>query len=208
MTVQATRRAVPRVPQRLVSAAAELFAERGYENTSVQQIVQRAGVTKGAMYHHFSAKDDLLFEIYHRMLAMQTERLERVADTDRPVADRLREASADVVVTTLANLDDAVVFFRSMHVLPPARRAEVRAQRRRYHERFRALIEEGQRDGSFRTGVSADIATHNFFGGVHHLSTWYHRDGRMSDREIGAAFADLLLHALAPTPTPSAGATR
>jgi AcrR family transcriptional regulator len=188
-----------------VSAAAELFAEHGYENTSVQQIVQRAGVTKGAMYHHFNAKDDLLVEIYHRMLAMQTERLERVADADLPVAERLREASADVVVTTLGNLHDAVVFFRSMHLLPPARRAEVRAERRRYHERFRALIEEGQREGSFRTDVSADIATHNFFGGVHHLNTWYHRGGRMSDREIGDAFADLLLHALAPaTATPGA----
>lgn len=186
------------MPQRLVSAAAELFAERGYENTSVQQIVQRAGVTKGALYHHFSAKDDLLFAIYHRMLAMQTERLERIAAADLPVAERLRDASADVVVTTLANLHDAVVFFRSVHLLPRERRAEMRAERRRYHERFRAMIEEGQRDGSFRRDVSADIATHNFFGGVHHLNSWYRRGGRMSDREIGAAFADLLLHALGP----------
>lgn len=198
MTVEATRQAVPRVPQRLVSAAAELFAERGYENTSVQQIVQRAGVTKGALYHHFNAKDDLLFEIYHRMLAMQTERLERIADARGPVAERLRAASADVVVTTLENLHDAVVFFRSIHLLPPGRRAQMRAERRRYHERFRSLIEEGQRDGSFRGDVSADIATHNFFGGVHHLNSWYHPRGRMSDHEIGDAFADLLLHALQP----------
>lgn len=198
MTVEATRRTAPRVPQRLVSAAAELFAERGYENTSVQQVVERAGVTKGAMYHHFSAKDDLLFEIYHRMLAMQAERLDRIADSGGPVAERLRAASADVVVTTLENLHDAVVFFRSMHLLPPLRQAQVRAERRTYHERFRALIEEGQRDGSFRPDVSADIATHNFFGGVHHLNSWYHPGGRMSDREIGDAFADLLLHALRP----------
>ncbi len=45
-------------------AAVELFATQGYANTSVQQIVEAAGVTKGAMYHYFESKDDLLFGIY------------------------------------------------------------------------------------------------------------------------------------------------
>jgi AcrR family transcriptional regulator len=188
----------PPVPQRLVAVAAKLFAERGYENTSVQEIVEWAGVTKGAMYHHFGSKDDLLVEIYHRVLAMQADRLERIAGSDAAVDGRVREAAADVVVTAIANLDDAVVFFRSMHLLPKAKQAEVRAERRRYHERFRGLVEQGQAEGVFRSDVSADIATHNFFGGVHHLHTWYHADGPMSPRQVGEAFADLLLHALAP----------
>lgn len=191
------------VRQRLLAVAAKLFAERGYENTSVQEIVRWAGVTKGAMYHHFGSKDDLLVEIYHRVLAMQADRLNRIADSDAPIEDRLREAAADVVVTTLANRDDAVVFFRSMHLLPASRQAEVRAERRGYHERFRGMIEQGQADGVFRTDVSPDIATHNYFGGVHHLDSWYHADGPMSPREVGDAFADLLLHALAPEPAPT-----
>lgn len=186
------------VRQRLVAVAAKLFAERGYENTSVQEIVRWAGVTKGAMYHHFGSKDDLLVEIYHRVLSMQADRLERIAASDAPIDQRVREAAADVVVTAIANRDDAVVFFRSMHMLPPAKQAEVRAERRRYHERFRGLIEQGQADGIFRTAVSADLVTHNYFGSVHHLDTWYHADGEMSPRQVGEAFADLLLHALTP----------
>lgn len=187
----------PSVRQRLVAVAAKLFAERGYENTSVQEIVRWAGVTKGAMYHHFGSKDDLLVEIYHRVLSMQADRLERIAESDAPVDERLREAAADVVVTAIANRDDAVVFFRSMHLLPKAKQAEVRAERRRYHERFRGLVEQGQAEGVFRSDVSADIATHNYFGSVHHLDTWYHADGELSPRQVGEEFADLLLHALA-----------
>src|SRR3954454_743495 len=124
------------LPQRLLRIASRLFAERGFESTSVQEIVAAAGVTKGAMYHYYASKDDLLVQIYHRMLEMQTERLNAIADGPEPVVDRLREAAADVVVTTLDNLDDAVVFFRSMHLLAPDKQAEVRAERRQYHERF------------------------------------------------------------------------
>lgn len=184
------------MPQRLLAAAASLFAERGYEGTSVQEVVQRAGVTKGAMYYHFESKDDLLFEIYHRVLAMQTERLEQIASSGLPVQHRIREAAADVVVTTLDNLDDAVVFFRSMHLLPAARQAEVRAERRRYHERFRGLVEEGQRAGVFRADVSADLATHSYFGSVHHLGTWYRPGGKLSPRQVGENLADLFLGGL------------
>ncbi|MFF7249073.1 TetR/AcrR family transcriptional regulator [Embleya sp. NPDC008237] len=187
------------LPQRLLRIASRMFAERGFESTSVQEIVAAAGVTKGAMYHYYASKDDLLVEIYHRMLAMQTERLNTIADGSEPVVDRLREAAADVVVTTLDNIDDAVVYFRSMHLLAPDKRNEIRAERRRYHERFRSLIEQGQREGLLRADVSADIATHNFFGGVHHLNSWYQLDGPMSPREVGDVFADLLLHGLAPT---------
>lgn len=184
------------MPQRLLAAAASLFAERGYEGTSVQEIVQRAGVTKGAMYHHFESKDDLLFEIYHRMLGMQMERLERIASSDLPIRERIRAAAADVVVTSIDNRDDAVVFFRFAFRLPEATQAEVRAERRRYHERFRGLVEEGQRAGVFRPGVSADLATHSYFGSVHHLGTWYRPGGPLSPRQVGEGFADLFLDGL------------
>ncbi len=63
------------VPQRLLAVATRLFAERGYDRTSVQEIVEAAGVTKGALYHYFGSKDDLLHEVYARMLRLQQQRL-------------------------------------------------------------------------------------------------------------------------------------
>nr|WP_225447476.1 TetR/AcrR family transcriptional regulator [Streptacidiphilus sp. PB12-B1b] len=184
----------------MLAAASRLFAERGFALTSVQEIVEHAGVTKGAMYHYFTSKDDLLQQIYTRLLALQSVRLAAIADeARRPVRDRLRDAAADVVVSTLEHLDDAMVSWRSMHMLPPDRLAAVRADRRRYHERFRALIEQGQAEGSLRSDVSPDLAAHQFFGGVHHLGSWYHADGELTPESIGATFADLLLRGLAAT---------
>ena len=58
---EATRRA-------LVTAARRLFAKRGFADVGTEEIVRRAGVTRGALYHHFSGKDDLL-----RAVAEQVE---------------------------------------------------------------------------------------------------------------------------------------
>ncbi|MFF4777844.1 TetR/AcrR family transcriptional regulator [Microtetraspora fusca] len=186
------------VRHRLLAEATRLFAERGFESTSVQEIVTAAGVTKGAMYHYFASKDDLLHEIYGRVLRMQMERLTSFAEGDAPVAERLHAAAMDVVATTIENLDDSKIFFRSMHQLAPDTRRTVRAERRRYHERFRDLVVEGQRSGIFRDDVPAEMVVDFFFGSVHHLGTWYHPDGALSGAEVGRHFADLLLASLRP----------
>ncbi|TMZ42588.1 TetR/AcrR family transcriptional regulator, partial [Klebsiella pneumoniae] len=98
------------VQRRLLSAATRLFAEHGFDRTSVSQIVEAAGVTKGAMYHYFRSKDDLLYEVYARVLREQTRRLEAFASGDEPVTKRLHSIASDVVVSTIANLDDATIF--------------------------------------------------------------------------------------------------
>ncbi|MCA2222763.1 TetR/AcrR family transcriptional regulator [Nonomuraea aurantiaca] len=184
------------VRRRLLSEATRLFAERGFEGTSVQEIVVAAGVTKGAMYHYFDSKDDLLHEIYARVLRMQMERLAQIADGPGTVAERLHSAAADVVETTTANLDDSKIFFRSMHLLAPETRKTVRAERRRYHERFRDLVIEGQREGLFSERVPAELVVDYFFGSVHHLGSWFHTDGPLTGAQVGKHFADLLLTSL------------
>lgn len=183
---------------RILRTAAVLFAQKGFEATAVREIVEAAGVTKGALYHYFDSKDDLLSEIYTRMLRMQTERMERIADSDRPLRERVHEIMQDVVLTSVLNLADATIFFQSMHLLQPEKQAQVRAERRRYHERFRGLIEEGQRSGEFRGDVPADVVVHYGFGAVHRLSMWYHPEGELTGEQVGRYFADLLLAGLRP----------
>ena len=184
------------VPRRLLAEATRLFAERGFDRTSVQEIVEAAGVTKGALYHYFGSKDDLLHEVYARVLRMQTQRLEEIAAAPQPVTERLYRAAEDVVVSSIENLDDTKIFFRSMHQLSPQKQKAVRAERRRYHDLFRSLVEEGVREGALRADPAPDLVVNFFFGSVHHLGTWYRVDGPVPPDRVAAQYADLLLHAV------------
>ncbi len=181
------------IPERLTTVATRMFAVRGFEGTTVQELVEATGITKGGFYHYFSSKDDLLREIYSRLLAEQAARLETVAEGPGDAADRLRLVASDVVATTLADIEAVTVVARSMHLLAPDVQATVRADRRRYHDRFCDLILDGQQSGEFRPDVTPDLVADFFFGAVHYLPVWFHADGPLSAEEVGAHFAELLV---------------
>jgi AcrR family transcriptional regulator len=62
----------------LMAAARRLFTERGYEGVSAEEIVAAAGVTRGALYHHFGGKRELLDAVYEQLEAESTERVARI----------------------------------------------------------------------------------------------------------------------------------
>ncbi len=195
---ESTERTGNRTPvkERLLHVATRLFARHGFESTSVQDIVDAAGVTKGAMYHYYGSKDDLLFEVYHQVLSMQISHLDEIAAGPGTAEQRLRAAAADVVRTSLDNLDDLIVYFRSLHMLPDDKQAQVRAERRRYHDKFKALVEEGVAAGTFRADISPDIVVHYFLSVVNQLGSWYRPDGPLSPDQVGELFTELLIGGL------------
>jgi AcrR family transcriptional regulator len=62
----------------LIAAGRRLFTEKGYDGVSAEEIVREAGVTRGALYHHFGGKAELLEAVYERLEAESTERVARV----------------------------------------------------------------------------------------------------------------------------------
>lgn len=204
MTAESTLNDETSPKQYLLDVATRLFAEHGFGQTSVREIVAAANVSKGALYHYFESKDDMLVGIYEPLLEMQKERLDAIVASDFPPAEQLVAAAQDVVVTSLQNLAAMAVFFQSAHLLGPDRRAQVRLERRRYHEQFRGIVERGQAAGTFRTDLSADLVTHMLFGSVHHLFTWYHPGGTLSPEEVAQSIGAYALSGLTP-PAPRAG---
>jgi AcrR family transcriptional regulator len=72
----------------LIAAARRLFAERGYEGVAAEEIVRAAGVTRGALYHHFGGKAELLEAAYEQLEAESTARVARIvlgSDLESPL---------------------------------------------------------------------------------------------------------------------------
>jgi AcrR family transcriptional regulator len=104
--------------QRLVTAARELFAERGYAGVATEQIVQAAGVTRGALYHQFRDKAALFAAVAETVQAEIAQRITAGAQADGPVdpmaalhagVGRFLEACADPLVERILLLDGPAV---------------------------------------------------------------------------------------------------
>ena len=177
----------------ITRAAVDLFSTQGFANTSVQQIVEAAGVTKGAMYHYFESKDDLLFSVYERMLSLQMNHLEEIVARGNPTAQTLHDVCVDVVVTSVDFLPEGTVFFRSVHMLSEPRQKEVTRRRRQDPDVFAGLIERGQEEGLYRTDIPRAVLVAHFFSDIHYLSTWYSPDGAEDKDVLARQLTDLFL---------------
>ncbi|CAN5525239.1 TetR/AcrR family transcriptional regulator [soil metagenome] len=85
---QAERRATTRAA--LIDAARALFAERGFAGTGREEIVERAGVTRGAMYHHFGSKEQLFRAVYEAVEADVTNAVATAAAASQDPVAQLR----------------------------------------------------------------------------------------------------------------------
>jgi AcrR family transcriptional regulator len=188
------------VRARILSAAVDLFAAHGYDATSVSQVVAQAGVTKGALYHYFAAKDDLLFEIYHTLLTEQLASLDRIMAMRLDPASTLREIIRSLVETTSAEAKAVTVFTREGAKLGADRWATFRTEWRRYQDTVRALIRDAQTAGIFAGHASPEIISWAIFGVSNSMPTWFRPDGPKKPSEIAEELSDFVLAALAPQP--------
>jgi len=186
------------VRERVLAAALELFAEQGYDATSVQEVVARAGVTKGGLYHYFAAKEDLLHEIYRPLLTQQLAGLDRILADDMAPAQKLRAVINDLVVSTAENATAAAVFHRESGRVGEEHWQELRSGWRRYQDAVRGLIRQAQADGDFVEVASPEVISWSIFGVAATLATWYRPDGPKKPRELAREVADLILAGVTP----------
>jgi len=136
----------------LVDVAQRLFLERGYERTTVNDVIAAAGVSKGAFYHHFRAKEDLLEAIAERFARQSLKAMSAVSGDPalnalgrlngmlNLIRARKMEAMPDLraLFAALLRPDNAVLYHRVMGAVYSA-----------IVPAFAAVIAEGQQDGIF-----------------------------------------------------------
>ncbi len=75
--------------QELLRIAYRMFLTGGYENTSVDEIIEEAGIAKGTYYYHFSSKEQMLEEVIGMMIEKEAERAKLILDADIPIPQKM-----------------------------------------------------------------------------------------------------------------------
>ncbi len=142
----------------ILAAAARCFMERGYAQTSIDDVARSLGATKGRIYHHFPSKGDLFAEVFRAGMDMNHAAVEPLSRQPGAALPRWRRmAMAHVMQMILTKpFQRAVWLGVEMHLAgatTPEQRTvfnELLAYRERYGNLFRATLLQGRDEGVFR----------------------------------------------------------
>lgn len=173
----------------LLDAAAEMFAAKGYDGTSIRDIAGAVGMLPGSLYYHFKSKEDLLIAVYRKGVARFEAAIDAaLANTGADPWQAIEAACAAHLGVLLDGGDYARIvnpeFVRSF---PPDMLPTLNAERDRYERHFEKLI----------AALPLDPETDRWlfkvalFGSLNWSQTWY-RKGRYAPQDIAAAFIGML----------------
>ena len=183
----------------LTRIAARLFAEKGYQGTSLADLAGELGMQKPSLYHHIASKEDLLWEVASGGAAAFHAGLDSVPERE-PTVEKIRLALRAHLAVVAAQLDVATVFTREWRYLEGERRERFLAERRRYEERIRDLFREGVEGSELRTDLDVATAALLFLSAANWAYTWL-RPGRDTD-ELADRFYALLVDGMRGYATP------
>lgn len=180
----------------MLDAAIEVFARKGYVETSVQDIADAVGLLKGSLYHYIDSKEGLLYRLLNEVHDDVEAILAEVADfPGLGPLERLERYVERQVAYNLANLDRISVYYHDVHHLGDQRR-QVILGRRRVHERFVArLVAEAQVAGEADPTLDPVIATNCVFATIIWVYRWY-RPGRFDAEALARDCARYAIEAL------------
>ena len=127
--------ATPSTRRRIVTAAFTLFAERGYEGTTVDAVAERAGVARRTFFRHFRSKDDVIFPDHDALLGTVRRHLDSATAAGTPALTAVGGAARLVMQDYVADPGTALQRFRLTRSVPALRNREI-ASVRRYQRAF------------------------------------------------------------------------
>jgi AcrR family transcriptional regulator len=175
----------------ILRTAADLFRERGYRATTLDNIAGRLGMSKASLYKYFRAKEEMLAAISQETIETFIRELGLVLDSDLGPQEKLRRVVREHVRFVIGNRSFLTVFFSEEANLPSRFARALTAQKNRYDKGVESIVEDGIRRGVFRE-MPPRLVVFAVLGMVNWLYKWYNPAGRWGADEIAAAFLTLI----------------
>ena len=179
----------------IIQAAAQIFRQKGYHGTSMQDIADAVQFQKASLYHHVTGKQDILVAILDQALDLLIDDMRNVAKSKHTPQEKIRLAMRTYVNRLTQDLDLATVLLMEHRSLDDELRAIHIDRRDRFEALWREIVQEGIDSGAFRP-VDARLTSFAFLGVLNWMITWYRHEGSLSGEQIADRFADLLLSGL------------
>lgn len=173
----------------VTDVAFRIFAERGFDAASMEDVARAAGITKASIYHHVPSKEALLARGLERALSALFGVLEEPAATVGTPRARLTAIVVRVAEITMSLRAEVSVLFRVRGNSATERNAVER--RRSFDARVTDLVREAQAAGELRSDIDPALLVRLIFGMSNSVVEWYRPDGRTPAGAIAEAIEQI-----------------
>lgn len=178
----------------VIQEAARAFKKKGYYSTTLDDIADALGVTKGALYYYIKSKKEVLYESH--LLAIEIAR--EAADFAMTQSDSPRQIIGTMIrrYFELSTSDKGVpAVLTEFDALDADMLKVIAAKRAEVSKWFQEIVSRGMADGSLHA-TDANLATIFAFGSINWMAHWFNPDGPFTAKDVGEAFAQFILNGL------------
>lgn len=177
----------------LIRVAADLFKEKGYQTTTLNDIASHAGMDRASVYYYVGNKEEFFRDAVKGGVEQNAEKVEQVlARKDINTQEKLEQ----LVQLLMKSYSDSYPYMylyiqEEMHKIADAKTPwaqEMLEKTKGFERAVLALIKEGMEEGSFRDDIAATLAANTIFGMLNWTYRWYTPNSKYSAEEVADAF--------------------
>lgn len=170
--------------QGIRDAAATMFAERGFNGTSIATIAEYCGVSKALLYHYYQSKEALLYDMLYSHCQLLLETATRAVEEANGPEQQLKSVVRALMQLYVSSREKHIVLLNDLHCLPLEQQAEIREQEKRVVNVIKDLLSTMRPD--LNPSMTTSLTMY-LMGAINWTYTWFKPQGAVSARE----FADL-----------------
>ena len=183
----------------LLKIAAQLFAERGFRNTTVRDIADAAGILSGSLYHHFDSKESMVDEILQTFQQELFAGYDEILNSPRPVREKI-EAAVRLSFEAIDTHHHEVAIFQNEAdwlVGLGERFAYLTDRHAQSRQVWLTLLTEGVESGALKPDIDLELAYRFIRDTVWVAVRWYRPDGELSAETVADQYLSILLDGIA-----------
>lgn len=177
----------------VIDIAARVFAERGYHDTSIEDLVEATGLQRGGLYHYMDSKKDLLGQIHRRFIEPLLEEAREIVEAGGPPDEVLRSLARALIRDIASYRDQVTVFLHEWRIIEhDPEWGEIREARKSFEGLVASVLQRGDEEGVFSINDHR-LALLGFLGMFNYSYQWFRPGGRISAEAIADEFCDIFL---------------
>lgn len=181
--------------QEIITASVNLFNEKSYSATSVQDIADVLNVTKAALYYYISSKEEILYEIFDQTMTTAEFRLNKLMEQKMTVEERIRKFIYNHIMAVFDEAPNISIFFTEKAHLTPDNLESINVRRKIYEKKIASVFEEGIEKNILKK-IDVIPTVYAIIGMCNWLYHWYKPNGRLKPEEIAELYSDMILNGI------------